>query len=93
MKRVFFALILMSVIILPLAAQDNKSSDFDAAFQDATQMSPAGNEGARGTDILIRDTTSVLHREQMAILDELAKLRKEIADLKKDIKTIKGQVE
>lgn len=93
MKRIFFALILMSVIVLPLAAQDYKSSDFDAAFQDATKMTLSGVEAAKGTDLLVRDTASVLHREQMAILDELAKLHKEIADLKKDIKAIKSQVE
>ena len=56
-------------------------------------MNSSGNEAAKGTDVLVKDTTNVLHREHLAILDELAKLHKEIADLRKDVKTIKGQVE
>jgi hypothetical protein len=78
----------MSVFIFPLWAQD-----YDNDFQNATKMAAYGTESAGGTDLLVRDTTSVLHRENMAILDELAKLHKEIADLKKDVKAIKGQVE
>lgn len=94
MKRIFMVLVFMSAFLLPLKAQDyNNKADFDADFQDATKMAPYGTESAGGTDLLVKGTTSVLHRENMAILDELAKLRKEIADLKKDVKAIKGQVE
>jgi len=84
----------MSVFLLPLKAQDyNNNTAFDADFKNAVKMAPYSAEAAGGTDLLIKDTTSVLHREQLAILDELAKLRGEIADLKKDVKAIKGQVE
>lgn len=94
MKRAFMVLAFVSVFLLPLKAQDyNNNAAFDTDFKNAVKMAPYGTEAAGGTDLLIRDTTSVLHREQLAILDELAKLRKEIADLKKDVKAIKGQVE
>ncbi len=95
MKRIFFVLVFMSVFVFPLAAQDYGKNDtsFDSDFQSATQMNSSGNEAAKGTDVLVKDTTNVLHREHLAILDELAKLHKEIADLRKDVKTIKGQVE
>ena len=96
MKRVFIVLVFMSVFILPLGAADynyNNKADFDNDFQNATKMAPYGSEASGGTDLLVKDTLSVLHRENMAILDEIAKLHKEIADLRKDVKTIKGQVE
>lgn len=94
MKRAFMVLAFVSVFLLPLKAQDyNNNTAFDTDFKNAVKMAPSSTEAAGGTDLLIKDTTSVLHREQLAILDELAKLRKEIADLKKDVKAIKGQVE
>lgn len=96
MKRIFFVLIFMAVFILPLGAQDySNKADFDNDFQNATKMTSFGNgsEAAAGTDLLVKDTLTVIHRENMAILDEIAKLHKEIADLRKDVKTIKGQVE
>jgi len=85
----------MTAFLLPLNAQDYNSSNagFDSDFQNATKLAPDGTEAAKGTDLLVRDTANVLHRENMAILDEIAKLRKDIADLKKDVKAIKGQVE
>jgi len=86
-------LVFMSVFLLPLKAQDYNKADFEGDFQAATKMATSGTEAANGTDLLVKGTTGVLHRENMAILDELAKLRKEIADLKKDVKAIKGQVE
>jgi hypothetical protein len=78
---------------LPFAAEagDINTADFDSDYSDAAQL--RGSEAVKGTDLLVRDTTSVLHREHMAILDELAKLRKEIADIKKDVKDTKDQVE
>ncbi|MFA5147526.1 MAG: hypothetical protein WC491_00200 [Candidatus Omnitrophota bacterium] len=72
-------------------AADISTADFDGAYSDAAQI--RGSEAVKGTDLLVRDTTSVLHREHMAILDELAKLRKEIADMKKDVRDTKDQVE
>jgi len=93
-KKVFMVFMFISAFILPLGAQDyGGNADFDSDFQSATKMAPSGTEAAKGTDVLVRDTTNILHREHMAILDEIAKLHKEIADLKKDVKTIKGQVE
>ena len=93
MKRVFFVLVVMSVFILPLGAQDYNNADFDSDFQAATKMDPYGRGEYVGTDLLVKNTADALHRENMAILNELAKLHKEIADLKKDIKAIKSQVE
>ena len=96
MKRIFFAMVFMSVFILPLGAQDynyGNKADFDNDFQSATRMAPYGSEAAAGTDLLVKDTLTVIHKENMAILDEIAKLHKESADLRKDVKTIKGQVE
>jgi hypothetical protein len=72
-------------------AADIGSADFDSDYSDAAQV--RGSEAVKGTDLLVRDTTSVLHSEHMAILDELAKLRKEIADMKKDVRDTKDQVE
>lgn len=95
MKRIFTVLAFMTAFLLPLSAQDynSGSTSFDSDFRNATKLAPDGTEAAKGTDLLVRDTTSVLHREHVAILEELAKLRKDIADLKKDVKAIKGQVE
>jgi len=92
-KGIFFALIFMSVFILPLGAQNYNNADFDSGFQAAIKMDRYARGEYVGTDLLVKNTADVLHKENMAILDELAKLHKEIADLKKDIKTIKGQVE
>jgi len=92
-RKIFVVLAVCLFCAVSLRADDISKADFDGEFQDATKMAASGTEAAKGTDLLIRDTTGVLHREQMAILDELAKLHKEIADLKKDVKTIKGQVE
>ncbi|MFA5164735.1 MAG: hypothetical protein WC481_04155 [Candidatus Omnitrophota bacterium] len=72
-------------------AADINTADFDSDYSDAAQV--RGSEAVKGTDLLVRDTTSVLHREHMAILQALAELRKEIADMKKDVKDTKDQVE
>ena len=93
MKRIFFVLVVMSVFIPPLGAQDYNNADFDSDFQAATKMPKYARGEYVGTDLLVKNTTDALHKEHMAILDEIAKLHKEIADLKKDVKTIKGQVE
>jgi len=92
-KKILIVLLFLSVSLLPLKAEESYKADFESDFQNATKLAPDGSEAARGTDLMIRDTTSVLHREHMAILDELAKLHKEIADMKKNVKYIKGQVE
>lgn len=93
MKKFFITLLFLSVLLVPVKAQEVYKADFDSDFQSAIKLAPDGTEAAKGTDLFIRDTTSVLHREHMAILEELAKLRKEIADMRKDVKSIKGQVE
>ncbi len=72
-------------------AADIDTADFDSDYSDAAQV--RGSEAVKGTDLLVRDTTRVLHRENMAILQALAELRKEIADMKKDVKDTKDQVE
>ncbi len=95
MKRIFFALIFMLVFVLPSVAQDNgkDNSSLDSDFDAATKMPRYARGEYVGTDLLVKNTSDALHKEHMAILDELAKLHKELADLKKDVKTIKGQVE
>ncbi len=72
-------------------ASDIDTADFDSDYSDAAQV--RGSEAVKGTDLLVRDTTRVLHRENMAILKALAELRKEIADMKKDVKDTKDTVE
>ncbi len=95
MKRVFFALILMSVSVLPLGAQDygQENNSFDSDFEAAIKMPKYARGEYVGTDLLVKNTSDALHKEHMAILDEITKLHKEIADLRKDVKAIKGQVE
>jgi len=69
-------------------------ADYDAEFSGATQMTGRTASGAvKDTDYLVKGTTTVLHEENMAILAEIGKLHKEIADLKKDIKDVKDMVE
>lgn len=72
-------------------AADIDTADFDSDYSDAAQV--RGSEAVKGTDLLVRDTTRVLHEENMAILKALAELRKEIADMKKDVRDTKDQVE
>lgn len=86
-----FILILSSASLQPALADDE---DYDTEFYDATQMTGRTASGAvKDTDYLVKGTTTVLHKENMAILAEIDKLHKEIADLKKDIKDVKDMVE
>ena len=93
MKKIFAVLFAISAAGSCAFAQDYDKADFESQMNNATRMAAYGTEALRGSDILIRDTTRVLHNENMAILDELAKLRKAIADMKKDVRDTKDQVE
>lgn len=87
-------MVILSIFVLSSALSQMTavlSADYDNDFANASQMK--GFEAAKGTDELIRNTTQVLHQENTAILAEIDKLHKEIADLKKDIKEIKDTVE
>ena len=86
-----FILILSSVPLQTALAVD---ADYDTEFSGATQMSGRTASGAvKDTDYLVRGTTTVLHKENMAILAEIDKLHKEIAELKKEIEDVKDIVE
>ncbi len=85
------AVFLFLVLSQTAAAVD---ADFEGEFSNATQMTGKTPSGAiKDTVYLIQSTTKVLHEENMAILAEIDKLHKEIADLKKDIKDVKDMVE
>lgn len=88
-----FSVVLVFCLALPFAAKaaDYNTADFDSQFSDAALV--RGSEAVKGTDLLVRDITSVLHKEHMALLEEITKLEGQIADLKKDVKDIKDQVE
>lgn len=69
-------------------------TDFEGEFTNAAQMTGRAASGAvRDTDYLVEGTTRVLHEENMAILAQIDKLHKEIANLKKDIKEVKDIIE
>lgn len=87
----FFTILAIALCKIALAGY----ADFDADFANASQMrTQMGQEvPVQSTDMLIKGTTGVIHRENMAILAEIDKLHKEIANLKKDIKEVKDTVE
>lgn len=95
MNRIFLVSALvcfgMFILISSSTVFGNDGMNFDDAFANAAQM--RGQEAAMGTDYMVRNTTEVLHQENTAILMEIAKLHKEIADLNEDIKEIKDIVE
>lgn len=86
-----FILILSSVSLQPALAVN---ADYDTEFAGATQMTGRTASGeVKDTDYLVKGTTTVLHKENMAILAEIDKLHKEIAELKKEIEDVKDIVE
>jgi len=91
--RAFKYLIMAVFIASPFCAgaADIDTADFDSDYSNAAQV--RGSEAVKGTDLLVRDTTRVLHRENMAILKALAELRREIADMKRDVKDTRDQIE
>ncbi len=92
MKGIWVLLLVFFAAAPSIAAADDISvADFESQYSDAALI--RGSEAVKGTDLLVRDITYVLHKENMAILGELERLRKEIADIKKDVKDTKDQVE
>lgn len=86
------ALILMSLILFTLLSRIaiTEAIDYDDEFNRATSL-----KGSRSidTDLLIKNTTEVLHKENMKTHAELEKLRKEIEELKREIERLKDIVE
>lgn len=92
MRGISVLLLLFFLAAPSIAAADDISiADFENQYSDAALI--RGSEAVKGTDLLVRDITYVLHKENMAILSELEKLRKDIADIKKDVKSTRDQVE
>lgn len=65
--------------------------NYDDEFEKAARF--RGREAELGTDYLIKNTTEVLHKENMKTHAELEKMKKEIEELKKMIKEVKDIVE
>ncbi len=64
--------------------------DYDDEYNNAIRL-----KGSRSidTDLLIKNTTEVLHKENMKTHAELEKLKKEVEEIKKAIKEVKDILE
>lgn len=94
MKINFLALGMFFLILASSQTATAATADFENKFTSATNMSGRAASGAvKDTDYLVKGTTRVLHEENMAILAEIDKLHKEIAELKKEIGDVKDIVE
>jgi uncharacterized protein with von Willebrand factor type A (vWA) domain len=94
MKRYF----LVPIVVFLFSAASQMvlavDADFESEFADAERMTGRTASGAvKDTDYLVTGTTRVLHEENMAILAQIDKLHKEIADLKKEIEDVREIVE
>jgi len=92
-EKIFLPLII--VFLFSAASTDGRGrcADFESEFADAEQMAAGPLRGGKDTDYLVKGTAKVLHEENMAILAEIDKLHKEIADLRKEIEDVKDIVE
>ena len=94
MKKYFLPLIIVFLFSAASQMAAAVGADFESEFADAEQMAGRTASGAvKDTDYLVKGTAKVLHEENMAILAEIDKLHKEIADLKKEIEDVKDIVE
>lgn len=90
-KNATMFLLFIAAFLLICQAVLSEAIDYDDEFNRAARL--RGREAEQGTDYLIKNTTEVLHRENLKTHAELEKLKKEIEELKKMIKEVKDIVE
>lgn len=90
-KNATIFLFFIAAFLLVCQMALSEAINYDDEFSKAARL--RGREAEGGTDYLIKNTTEVLHRENLKTHAELEKLKKEIEELKKAIKEVKDIVE